>query len=278
MSEVLDGTPDLIAVKLKARYEPLRDSRAHAEPELHQRKLFRGTGRLLVAGGLGVEVLILAGGMLSVGGVLFGLGVAALGGKFLSMSNAPLKFEPPEPLENLAALSQGLGFCRELEKGLPQTRITFDPINFSIAGSCDGYDWTVEVDREGLKVLPREQLGYDAYAPLGDDKGDRPAAGRVWRRTSSLAARHRIFWVVTIAGDFTPRPGQPSTHTSLEHREAKLDKTELTFTLPINQPDQNGLGHEGRTDFISAPLGLHHPEFVGEQIALSLLWLFKPRL
>lgn len=278
MSEVLDGTPDLIAIKLKARYEPLRDSRAKAEPEIHQRKIMRGTGRLLVAGGVGVEVLMVAGGMLSLGGVLFGLGVAGLGGKFLSMAKAPLQFQPPEPLENLAALAQGLGFCRQLEKAMPSLRITFDPLNFNITGSCDGYDWTVEVDREGLMALDREKVGYDAYKPLAETKGDKPTAGRVWRRTSSLMARHRIFWLVTIAGDFTPRPGMPSNHASLEHREVRLDKTELTFTLPINQPDQNGLGHEGRTDYISAPLGLHHPEFVGEQIALSLIWLFKPRL
>jgi hypothetical protein len=83
--------------------------------------------------------------------------------------------------------------------------------------------------------------------------------------------------VVSVAGEFSPKPGQPSMHTSLEHCERQLDSTMCTFTLPINHRDQPGLGHEGRQDFISSPLGLHHPEFVGEQIALSLIWMFKPR-
>jgi hypothetical protein len=278
MSDVLVGTPDLISRWLKARYEPLRDSRANSEPEKHQRKLLKGTGYLLMVGGLSLEILLVAMHQISVAPVLFGLAVAALGLKFLQMAKAPLKFQPPEPLENLVALSQGLGLCRALDEAFPTMRIEMDPINFVVTGSCDGYDWQVTVDREGLKPMPKDELGYETYTAVSEAADSQPAAGRVWRRTDDTANRHRIFWVVSVAGDFNPRPGQPSQHTSLESKNKdSQDKTECVFTLPINQPDQPGLGHEGRTDYISSPVGLHHPEFVGEQIAQSLVWMFKPR-
>jgi hypothetical protein len=276
MDEVLDGTPELIGIKLKARYEPLRDSRAFCEPELAQRKLFRGTGNLLAAGGMGLEALLLIMGQLSTGGALFGLGVTAIGLKFLQKAREPLKFEPPEPLENLAPLSQGQGLCKVLMESFPNLRMQLDPIEFVAKGSCDGYDWQLRVERETLKPLPRDEAGYETYMAVSE--GPKSTGGRIWNRSPSTVHRHRIVWKVTVADEYTPRPGQPSQYTSLECHETVLDKNVCTFTLPINHHDQPGLGHEGRTDFVSSPLGLHHPEFVGEQIALSLVWMFKPRL
>lgn len=278
MSEVLDGTPDLILRRLKARYEPLRDSRAHSEPELHQRKILRGTAYLLLAGGLGLPVLLVALGEVSAPGVIFGLVVAAIGIGFWQQARKPLAFTPPEPLENLAALSQGLGLCQTLIETFPTMRMELDPIAFTAQGSCDGYDWQLKVDRESLKPMPRSEVGYETYMASSESGDGKSGAGRVWNRPSSTVKRHRIAWTVTVAGDFTPKPGQPSQHTSLEHHEGKLGNTLCVFTLPLNHHDKPGLGHDNRTDFISSPMGLHHPEFVGEQIAQSLVWMFKPRL
>lgn len=275
MSDLLKGTPEQVAEKLLARYEPLRDSRAFSEPEQQQRKLYRGTGTLFLLGGVGLEVGLLATGQASPAALGFGVAVIGLGALFRKMASAPLRHSPPEPLENLASLSQAMGLCRELAKAFPEMVIELDPINFLCSGSCDGYDWKLKVDRERLK--PREQDGasFQSYTVLDNKK---PASDRVWKRTSHATNRHRLVWTVTIADEFHPRPGQPSVETSLESFDNQDGRTVCTFTLPISEPDQPGLGHDGRTDFISDPMGLHHPEFVGEQVAASLTWMFKPNL
>lgn len=274
----LVGTPSKVGEQLLGRYLPLRDSQAHSQPELHQRKLMKRTAYGMLAGGLGVEVLILLSGNLSIPGILFGVGVMALSKPFLRLSDRPLEFAPPEPVENLPALSQGLGFCRALSKSFPEMRIELDPLSFQASGSCDGYDWRLKVDRESLQAVSREEVGYDNSYKVLEEGQKRDGATKIWRRTSNLDSRHRISWVVSIEDEFTPRPGQPSEHTLMEDREVSHGHTRITFGLPINLPNEPGLGHEGRNDFISAPTGLHHPEFVGEQIAQSLAWLFKPNV
>jgi hypothetical protein len=277
MKDALVGTPEQVAGWLLARYLPLRDSRAHSEPEKQQRRFLKGTAYLLMVGGLSLEVLLVATGQVSVAAVLFGLAVAALGGKFLHAANRPLQFSAAEPLENMVAYSQGIGLCRKLSEAFSDMQIQLDPLSCAVAGSCDGYDWETVVDREGLKPVDGGKDGYESYTVLAEAAGSKPAASRLWRRSSPTVNCHRIFWTVSLPGEFTPRAGQPSEHTSLERRESSLGKTSCVFTLPINSPDQPGLGHDGRTDYISSPLGLHHPEFVGEQVALSLIWMFNPR-
>lgn len=275
MSELLKGTPEQVTEKLLLRYEPLRDSRAFSEPERQQRKLYRGTSNLLLVGGAGLEVGLLATGHTEPAAIGFGLLVLCLGAAFRKMAGAPLEHTPPEPLEHLASLSQALGLSRALQARFPDMVVELDPINFLCSGSCDGYDWKLKVDREQLKPREGDGATYRSYTILDSKK---PAADRVWKRTSATVNRHRLVWTVEIADDFHPRPGQPSSETSLESFESLPGKTICMFTLPINEPDQPGLGHEGRTDFISDPVGLHHPEFVGEQIAGSLAWMFKPNL
>ncbi len=275
MSELLKGTPEQIIEKLLLRYEPLRDSRAFSEPELQQRKLYRGTSTLLLVGGAGLEVGLLATGHTEPAALGFGLLVLSLGAVFRKMATAPLKHTPPEPLEHLASLSQALGLARALHQRFPDMVVELDPINFLCSGSCDGYDWKLKLDRERLKPREDDGAAFQSYTILDSKK---PAADRVWKRTSQTVNRQRLVWTVEIADDFHPRPGQPSTETSLENFNNDRGKTICTFTLPINEPDQPGLGHEGRSDFISDPMGLHHPEFVGEQIAGSLAWMFKPNL
>lgn len=277
MSEALVGTPAKVVEQLLARYLPLRDSRAHSMPELHQRKLLKRTAYLMVISGISVEVLLLVTRHVTALGVLFGLGVVALARPFDRMSQKPLMFAPPEPLENLAALSQGLGLCRSLAKAFPQMPIVLDPLSCTLDGSCDGYVWHVTVDREGLKPIPRDQTGYDnSYTVLAESAGNQPVAGKIWTRTAKTVNRHRIVWTVAIEDEFKPRAGRPGEHTMLESHDVARGASKCVFTLPVNEPDQPGLGHEGRGDYISSPVGLHHPEFVGEQIALSLIWLFNP--
>lgn len=270
MSEALKGTPDKVAEQVFERYEPLRDSRAYSEPERKERKFLETSGYLMVLGGLGLEAFLLVASRLSPTALLFGVIVAGLGLVFVNLARRPLKFAPPEPLENLAALSQSLGLCRSLSKAFPSMVIELHPISCTVRGSCDGYDWETRVNREGLKLVGGNKTSYDNYTIEGSTK-------KIWKRSSTLASkRQRIVWSVTVDGEFNPRPGQPSTSTALESCESGMGKTVCTFTLPINEPDKPGLGHEGRTDYISSPLGLHHPEFVGEQIALSLVWMFNP--
>jgi hypothetical protein len=276
MSEALRGTPAKLAEQLQARYEPLRDSRAHAEPELNQRKWMDLVGYLLIFGGAGVEVFLLVSRHPNVPAIVFGLAVAALGGKLVQLSRRPLQFVPPEPLENLAPLCQGIGLCRTLARSFPDAEIELDPVAFLLRGSYDGYDWELSVDRQGLKPVDKEEAGFDNSFQVLSEAGAQ--SGKLWRRSSHKIHRHRIVWRVTVDGDFTPRPGLPSPDTSLEERSVSGGKTVCVFTLPVNQPDQPGLGHEGRTDYISSPLGLHHPEFVGEQVAQSLNWMFLPNL
>ncbi len=274
---MLLGTPDELADKILARFEPLRDSRAHSEPERNQLETFKTIAFLLFGVGFLLEVLMVATSHISWSGALFGLGVIVLGLLSWRRSKRPLQFAPPEPLENLPALSQGLGLCRSLAKTFPNTTMEFEPITSTLRGSCDGYDWEVTVDREGLRPVDNGGRAYDNFTVMSDS-GGASAGSRIWRRTSQLVNSHRIVWTVSIDGEFRGKAGRPSEDTSLEAREVDAGKTLCVFTLPINQPKEPGLGHDGRVDFISSPLGLHHPEFVGEEIARSLDWLFDTRI
>lgn len=276
MSDALVGTPSEVAEQILARYEPLRDSRAYAEPERQQRKLFLNTSYLFLTGGVGLELALLAASKLTYTSAGFGLIVIGLGVAFGYAARRPLRYVPPEPLENLALLSQALGLCRSLSQTFPEIRIELDPLTSVLQSSCDGYDWSLRVQREKLKpTTTPNNADYESFNIVSETS---TAPGRVWRRAAQQENRHRLVWIVSIEDDFTPRPGQPSPHTSLESCSKRMGRTECTFTLPISQPEQPGLGHEGRTDYISSPLGLHHPEFVGEQIACSLAWMFQPNL
>lgn len=276
MSIALVGRPEEVTEQILARYEPLRDSRVHAEPERQQRKLFHNTAYLFLLGGMSLVGILIATARLTPATISFAVLVLALGLLFWRSARLPLRFVPPEPLENLPLLSQALGLARSLAKEFPDLTIELEPISSSLQASCDGYDWKVNVQREKLRrVTSQEPAEYESYVIAESESASR----RAWRRSAPQAeGRHRLVWTVVVDGDFTPRPGQPSNHCSLESCQSAIGVTECSFTLPITEPDQPGLGHEGRTDYISSPLGLHHPEFVGEQIAVSLAWMFKPNL
>lgn len=260
-----------MSAALLARFLPLRDSQAHAEPELQRLRMLRVVGRMLLVAGVALEVWLLTASRLSVASGGFGLVLLAIGGYLFYAGSQPARFVPPEPLENLAALSQALGLSRGLEKFFPDAPLELDPLDFRASSSYDGYDWELSTDREALR--PIEGAHGNSYRITSELAAE--GAQRIWRRAGATPIRHRIVWHVKIDGRFTPRAGRPSQHAVVEEHETEGETTVVTFSLPIVPPDKHGLGHEGRTDYVSSPLGLHHPEFVGEQIALSLGWMFK---
>ena len=274
VNQVLSGLPSKVTAGLLARFLPLRDSQAHAEPEIQRLRLLKGAGGLLLLGGGLLEVGLLLSGSGTAISLGFGLVVLVVGGVLYRAGCEAPRFVPPEPLENLAALSQALGLSRGMEKHFPEGVLQLDPLDFRASSSYDGYDWELSTDREALRPIHGKFGGsYRITTELAQE-----GAGRIWRRSAPTAIRHRIVWHVKVEGTYSPRAGKPSEHTALESHETQDDSTVISFALPIVAPDKHGLGHEGRTDYVSTPFGLHHPEFVGEQIAQSLAWMFKRSL
>lgn len=277
MAEPLTGTAEQLVAQLLARYEPLRDSRLHAEPEVQRQKLFQRAAVALGLAGTLITVGLLASGRVGSQGGLYGLALLLLAAVCWHRGRQPLRYVPPEPLDNLAPLAQSLGLCRALAHSFPEVELQLDPMDFLLQGSCDGYDWQVRIDRELLRSSGKNEKGVPVYSVLSDQDRSAPAASRIWRR-GDQELMERIVWTVRMPDEFRHRAGQPSPHASLDRCQTRMGQTECVFTLPMTSPGQPGLGHEDRTDYISSPLGLHHPEFVGEQVALSLAWMFKPNL
>lgn len=276
MSQVLTGVPSELFSQVQARYIPLRDSRAFAEPERNQRQFWLATGALVGLGGALLILSLLLTGKTGAGGLILGLTLLGLGLFLRWLGHRPLTYLPPEPLENLASLSQSLGLCKELVRLFPNDTFDLDPVAGTLCGSSDGRDWSLKVDHQTLAIIAQTEDDYDSYAVI-QDKDRSPATRRIWSRSHDAMHRHRVLWEVTIEGAYRPRPGQPSEQTSLDSADCTTERAVCIFSLPIISFTEPGLGHEGRTDFISSPAGLHHPEFVGEQIALSLAWLFPSR-
>lgn len=273
MEQVLQGKPQQLFESVEARYIPLRDSRVHAEPEANQRRLLKNTGKFLFGGGALLELGLLVTGNGEMQSYGFGLLVLAIAAALLYLSRRPLKYIPPEPLINLAALSQSLGLCRQLKVNFPEQGFELNPVTGDLCAITDGRKWTVKVDHQTLKPLEKDSQGYESYS-LVHTKNTSSSEHKIWNRNRAAGYRQRVLWTVTIEGAFTPRAGQPSRDTVLDSSATDDEQSICTFSLPIISFEEPGLGHENRTDYISSPAGLHHPEFVGEQVALSLAWLF----